>query len=283
MNPIVVNERTQQYKGRNYTFVSERYYGNGDKRLHRVVYEDHHGPIPEGHHIHHKDHDRHNNAIENLELMTASDHLSYHRSLQPDIEFSQAARDAAAEWHGSEEGRAWHKEHYEAHAHLLHKKGKFTCKHCGTDYEAVISYTHGNDYCSNKCKTAARLKSGVDDVVRVCVVCSTEFTINKYVKTETCSKSCGAKLSWKSRGKRSAESVTKKCDQCGKEFESTNAKQKFCSKGCAMKSSIDNRPMETKTCLKCGTEFQVKKHSKKKYCGDECSAQGKKEKLTRSL
>ena len=78
MNPVIVDDRNQEYDGRNYSFVNDKYYANGDKRLHRVVYEDNYGPIPKGHHVHHKDHNRHNNCIENLELLTASEHLRYH-------------------------------------------------------------------------------------------------------------------------------------------------------------------------------------------------------------
>jgi hypothetical protein len=49
-----------------------------DKYVHRMVWEKHHGPIPNGHHIHHKDGDKLNNVIENLELLTASEHGCLH-------------------------------------------------------------------------------------------------------------------------------------------------------------------------------------------------------------
>lgn len=35
--------------------------------------------VPDGYNIHHKDHNKRNNAIENLELMTASEHTLYHK------------------------------------------------------------------------------------------------------------------------------------------------------------------------------------------------------------
>lgn len=35
---------------------------------HRLVWEQHHGPIPDGFEIHHRDRDVRNNRIENLEL-----------------------------------------------------------------------------------------------------------------------------------------------------------------------------------------------------------------------
>lgn len=52
----------------------------GDKvrytRIHRLVYEHFVGEIPKGHkwHIHHKDHNKQNNCVENLELVSAEEH-----------------------------------------------------------------------------------------------------------------------------------------------------------------------------------------------------------------
>lgn len=52
----------------------------GDKvrytRIHRLVYEHFIGEIPKGHkwHIHHKDHNKQNNCVENLELVSSVEH-----------------------------------------------------------------------------------------------------------------------------------------------------------------------------------------------------------------
>jgi len=45
---------------------------------HDVVWERHHGPIPAGHEIHHRDLDKLNNAIDNLEALTRTDHKRIH-------------------------------------------------------------------------------------------------------------------------------------------------------------------------------------------------------------
>ena len=37
---------------------------------HRIVYEKHHGPIPSGYDVHHRDGDKLNNDISNLELLS---------------------------------------------------------------------------------------------------------------------------------------------------------------------------------------------------------------------
>lgn len=45
---------------------------------HRLVWFEHHGDIPAGHEVHHKDHDRSNNDIGNLELLTEAEHQAEH-------------------------------------------------------------------------------------------------------------------------------------------------------------------------------------------------------------
>ncbi len=52
---------------------------NGEWRPeHRVIWEEHNGPVPEGMVIHHIDGTKINNNIENLQMMTPSDHVSLH-------------------------------------------------------------------------------------------------------------------------------------------------------------------------------------------------------------
>ena len=45
---------------------------------HRYLWTQKHGEIPDGHHIHHIDGDKLNNDIENLECLSASEHLVNH-------------------------------------------------------------------------------------------------------------------------------------------------------------------------------------------------------------
>jgi len=49
-----------------------------DIREHRLVWEQHHGPIPKGYVIHHKDSNGLNNSIDNLEMMTRAEHVKHH-------------------------------------------------------------------------------------------------------------------------------------------------------------------------------------------------------------
>lgn len=174
------------------------------KRLHRLVWESHNGEIPNGKDVHHKDHDKNNNEIENLCLITRNKHASLHgkeRAKQQEwIEWAtknlkENAIPKASEWHRSEEGRSWHKKHYQEYKHLFHKTEKYKCEFCGESFETQKG---NNRFCSNKCKSAWRRKTGVDNEVRSCEYCKQQFEVNKYEKTRFCSRSCTMRARHKS-------------------------------------------------------------------------------------
>lgn len=54
--------------------------GTGGKRRleHIIEWERHNGPVPDGFQVHHKDENKQNNAIENLELLDATSHKRIH-------------------------------------------------------------------------------------------------------------------------------------------------------------------------------------------------------------
>lgn len=176
------------------------------KRLHRYVWEYHNGEIPPGYTIHHKDHDKSNNEIDNLCILKSRKHASIHGVVKANnVQWRKWARrnlkenavPEAVKWHKSDEGRRWHKEHYERTKHCLHQSIKLTCEFCGKEYEGVDMGR--NRFCSNKCKAAWRRKSGVDDETRTCEYCRHHFTVDKYAKTRTCSRSCANRLRFKIR------------------------------------------------------------------------------------
>ena len=187
------------YDGLKFTKDEETgYYLNSTirKRIHRYVWEKERGPIPEGFHIHHINHDKSDNRIENLELVKANEHHKYHGEIRAITDYDklvknleEVARPKASEWHGSAEGLEWHKKQYEATKDKLHEKVALTCDHCGEEFSNIKR----TRFCSNKCKSAWRRESGIDNEIRVCVECGNEFTINKYKKTQCCSRSCSNK------------------------------------------------------------------------------------------
>ena len=62
-----------------YWVVSSRKEGNKNKRLHRLIWEEHYGIIPNNHIIHHKDGNVKNNNINNLEILSIFEHNSLHK------------------------------------------------------------------------------------------------------------------------------------------------------------------------------------------------------------
>lgn len=51
---------------------------------HRWVWEQSHGPIPDGYEVHHRDRNPLNNDLANLQLLTAAEHDDYHQRLRED-------------------------------------------------------------------------------------------------------------------------------------------------------------------------------------------------------
>lgn len=172
-------------------YLSASYYKDGKRvRLHRYVWECFRGIIPDGYDIHHKDHNKFNNEIDNLELLSKEEHQKRHsQELSEETReryrknLNENARPKAIEWHKSKQGSEWHKEQYKISLGNL-KPTKFICDNCGKEFEAI---NHGkNRFCSNNCKSQYRRKSGVDDVIRKCIVCGDEFKVNKYSKKVRC-------------------------------------------------------------------------------------------------
>jgi len=184
------------YKDNKGYWLSSRSSERKLKRLHIYVWEKYNGEVPKGYHVHHVDHDTNNNYIENLKLMERFEHLSYHANLQSKDVLRELLRThalpKAIEWHKSKAGREWHKKHYQQNKDKFHKKVTIACLSCGIVLE-VGQGGGGNKFCSNNCKSMYRRDKGLDDVTKECVICSSEYTANKYSKTSYCSSACRKK------------------------------------------------------------------------------------------
>ncbi len=155
-SPRVVSDTTQEFLGVRY-YRCGFYFQRKGSRLHRAVWVSNRGPIPKGYHVHHKDGDRSNNAFDNLELLAASVHLSGHSKLTGRI--SSEARSAAASWHRSEEGRAWHSRHYRAVIQpKMAERIALSCQHCGQAFEARRIFVRQSKFCTPACKARALRK-----------------------------------------------------------------------------------------------------------------------------
>lgn len=197
---------SKRMEDRRYFKPSGMHVKRGVGALHREIWKAHHGPIPDGWHVHHKNGDTGDNRIENLECLPGSKHLSLHAGLPDRREWSRSQietiRPLAIEWHKSDAGREWHRKHardvWENMQAVRH-----TCEQCGVEFETLAQHD-GVRFCSNNCKSAWRRASGVDDEDRECAFCGATFRTNRYGRTRTCGSGCSAKLRWRERRERNA-------------------------------------------------------------------------------
>lgn len=203
----------------------------GCDTLHRMVYIHYNGEIPQGYHIHHKDGDKSNNDISNLECLSAKKHLTDHGNNWSEERLEKArkrmqevVRPKAYEWHSSAEGREWHKQHYEHMKDKFYEEVESVCIICGKTFTAHRK--GGSKCCSMKCRAKERRMSGIDNETRVCETCGKEFVTNKYYKVKYCSRACSAKAR--------ENKETRVCLYCGKEFTVKPSEKKVCcSRKCA--------------------------------------------------
>lgn len=165
-------------------------------RLHEEIWRAVHGDIPEGHEIHHVDFEPTNNDLANLVCISIDEHKELHRERGQqrgrERGFGEACLAAAAEWHGSDEGRSWHGEHArQVWDGVEHREE--TCEQCDAKFQTRNLRGHER-FCSNNCKSAHRRASGVDNEQRRCALCGTEFTINRYASARTCGRVCAQRL-----------------------------------------------------------------------------------------
>ncbi len=156
-------------------------------RAHRWVWNNIHGKIPKGYHIHHKDENKSNNNIINLELIECSRHYRHHYTEEKRAwsrKWAEKIRPLTKAWHASEEGIAWHKRHARKCNFGNWEPVDYKCEQCGKDFK---SKKHSiTRFCSNNCKSKWRRLSGIDDADFPCERCTKMFRKNKYGRKKFC-------------------------------------------------------------------------------------------------
>lgn len=173
------------YNGRKY-YENKGYYIYSE-RLHRRIWEDAYGPIPEDHHIHHKNGDNTDNRLENLECILKRDHHLKHFDKEKQLKILHSPEI-------SEKAHRWHKT-----AKAKKELGKFSkkqwenrkpiervCVICSKQF-LTKNFT-GTKYCSQPCRSRSYMMRNV--YVKNCQVCGKEFLPGD---TRNLAKSCSPK------------------------------------------------------------------------------------------
>lgn len=158
MQVNVLSEKQQEFNGKVY-YLCGFYFQNKGSRLHRAVWEYHHGKIPKGYHVHHANANRSNNDIENLELLPGKEHCSNHCKTSERMEYGrmhiERIRPMASEWHKSEAGRDWHSELAKSNW-TKREPRTYVCSFCGKKFETKHIYApDSNHFCHQNCRAAA--------------------------------------------------------------------------------------------------------------------------------
>lgn len=166
-----------QYAGVHWIPRKDGYYQNKHRGLlHRYVWAQANGPIPKGMHVHHKNHIKSDNRLDNLVLLRAGEHWAEHDHER-----------GGSNWHSKGGKGSWRTATY----------SQYTCQQCGEQFEsrtrAVVP-----QWCSDRCRGyATRARSREE---RVCCVCGSQFTCLKFNPTRTCSRRCTATYAYTRRG-----------------------------------------------------------------------------------
>lgn len=160
----VIDERHQEFCGKRFALRSNdgHFFGKSGRKtttLHRIVWSHYFGEIPNGFSVHHVDHDKNNNNIENLRLVLRSEHSRLHN-----IGVCRAP------------------------------KKIFVCEYCGKEFEAHDVGV--NKYCSATCnQKACTLRHPLQ---KTCAYCGKSFT-TYHKKTRFCSNQCASKAYWRKK------------------------------------------------------------------------------------
>jgi|ERR1700723_795304 len=177
--------KSVMWGGRRWFLNGGYYMSRTGSLLHLAVYRAHHGAIPKGHDVHHKDENKANFSPDNLEALTRRDHLKRHRprgwkAHTPE----QRAAKTRAQWDAA-------------------NPRDVVCARCGRMYQSLGTRAR---FCSGLCKgrwwranhptvnrprKPARKRPEQRRPDKSCATCGTAFHAND-PRTQTCSRKCGA-------------------------------------------------------------------------------------------
>lgn len=192
-------------------YLDKSGYYSARLRLHRAIWEQAHGPIPSGYHVHHRNGNKSDNSIDNLVLLSHGEHSAEH------VERLGHHRDRARANSIATQNRQ----------RAERSKRELVCAVCKSIYHSgAITPSR---FCSPDCVERARSAAFTGEQ-RVCEFCATPYAATRrtqrYCSRRCNNRACEARLP--SAGERLLA-----CPECGTQFRSKRSNARFCSRDCA--------------------------------------------------
>lgn len=179
-----------EWHGRKFYRNNRGYYrsrqrdGTPEVPLHRAVWQEVHGPVPDGHEVHHIDGDPTNNALDNLRVLSRAEHLALHPM-----------------------------DHLPVEARKFWATRTFIERECAVCGEVFRSTGMRALYCSPNCRSfAERRRKGkairpvrerLVPITVVCAFCGRTFEHRRSAKVRYCSYKCADDAARARKGRRS--------------------------------------------------------------------------------
>lgn len=150
--PRIIDDTHQEFLGIIYEKKDNGYFVQGQKRLHRIVWQFFNGAIPAKCEIHHVDFDKAHNVIGNLQLMTKAEHTQLHMLARPFKKY--ICKICGKEFESRAVGKAYFCSQKCRNVSVHQKKKTKTCLLCGKTFS--IEKSNPKVCCSRSC--ASRFK-----------------------------------------------------------------------------------------------------------------------------
>ena len=247
---IKIDERHVKFDGRVYRKNGKTDYWVTSYSLHRDIWRFFFGEIPKDYDIHHSDFNPKNNNLQNLELLTKSEHRKIHAAATVAKPQTFKCVVCGKEFEALKALNRANRCCSEACRKSLAKK-KYVCECCGREFYAY-KY-HEFRFCSRECADKIiRPRNPAKYETKTCPTCGKVFTARISNHRIYCSRSC-ANRAYEDKG-----TEIRTCPVCGKDFETVKAIRKnYCSQECA------NEAQKKKTRQSVGTARFVGRNLKR--------------------
>jgi hypothetical protein len=198
-----------KWGGRRWWLNGGYYCNRRGQLLHRAIYAAAHGPIPEGVEIHHKDGNKTNNDLSNLEALSGTDHRRRHCTGFKRWGFEDRSQAKLRQWANREPYLA-------------------ICAQCGKEFSTTGTRSK---YCSGNCRSAHYRETARFSNSAVCEFCGKDFKTSKYQDHRFCSRSCATSSANNKRAYQRRRG-SKVCPICGATFRKEDPRTQTCSRKC---------------------------------------------------